>query len=154
MSYIWLYVSLNVSFNYMFCLWFHTCGICVFNIWLFFSICKIFIVFSIVSYLCPVSITCCAHLEHCPLFFMSLIYYVLNVCHIYLCGHSVHCSWYTPLKLYLSMVFLFVLNSFYITICSKWYSHISIFKQFGDRSSFWSKVCEGDPFSFLFNQRF
>jgi hypothetical protein len=29
---------------------------------------------------------------------------------------------------------------FYIILCSKLYSHISIFKQFGDRSRFWFKV--------------
>jgi hypothetical protein len=29
---------------------------------------------------------------------------------------------------------------FHIIFCSKWYSHISIFKYFGDHSSFWSSI--------------
>jgi hypothetical protein len=50
---------------------------------LFFSICKMFIVFFIVSYSCPVSTICCANLEYCLLFLMShmcSLYFVLNVC--------------------------------------------------------------------------
>jgi hypothetical protein len=44
---------------------------------------------------------------------MCSLYLVLNVrpvCPIYLRGHSVHCSSYTPLKLYLSVILLFVLK--------------------------------------------
>jgi hypothetical protein len=79
----------------------------VLNILLLFSICKIFIVFSIVEYLCPVSIICCTNLEHCLFFFMSLmcsLCLLLNARPVYLHGHSVRCSWYTPTPLYCNII--------------------------------------------------
>jgi hypothetical protein len=81
-----------------------------------FDICKIHIVFSIESYSCLVCIICWANLEYCPVFFISLFFKNCFdspscLCYAaYLRGHSPHCNLCTPLKLYLSVVFPFVLK--------------------------------------------
>jgi hypothetical protein len=83
----------------------------VFSNWPSFFMCSTSVVSSIVLYACSMSSMCWAYFEICLFVIMAWmcsIYWVSNVCLIcpmYLSGHSLYFSWYTPLclSIYLSI---------------------------------------------------
>jgi uncharacterized membrane protein YcgQ (UPF0703/DUF1980 family) len=76
-------------------------------------------VFGQLCHMCPVSSMCFVYFEFCLSVLMAWIcslYWTLKVhpvCLVYLSGHSLHFNSYTPLQLYVPIVFLFILDVFY-----------------------------------------
>jgi hypothetical protein len=87
--------------------------------WPFSCISNISIVFPIAPYVCSVSSICWAYFEGC--LFVCLFVFMARICSLcrsliirpvwplyeYISGHSLHFSWYTPLCLYTSVMWLF-----------------------------------------------
>jgi hypothetical protein len=124
--------------------------------WPFFFICSTSIVSSTELYVCLVWRMCWAYFEVCLFVLMTWIcclYWVLNVhpvCPMYLNGHSLHFSWYTPLWLYMSLICSLDFRWFVYSIRSfEGYSNVCILKLFCDHSCLRAIICEGGPFCFL-----